>query len=138
MFGEIHHIGFVYKNGEEAVKKFKSLFGIEKINRIDMGVVKVARSMIGKLQIDLIEPQDRKSIFHTFLENGNVGLHHIGFLVENIDEKIKEWDSKGFKQVLGGIISPAKFVYFDTTDILGYILEFLQLNYKVGVNASKN
>ena len=120
----------VYKNGEEAVKKFKSLFGIEKINRIDMGVVKVARSMIGKLQIDLIEPQDRKSIFYIFLENGNVGLHHIGFLVENIDEKIKDWDSKGFKQVLGGIISPAKFVYFDTTDILGHIIEFLQLNYK--------
>ena len=138
MFGEIHHIGFVYKNGEEAVKKFKSLFGIEKFNRIDMGVVKVARSMIGKLQIDLIEPQDKKSIFYTFLENVNVGLHHIGFLVENIDEKIKDWDSKGFKQVLGGIISPAKFVYFDTTDILGHILEFLQLNYKVGVNARKN
>ncbi len=130
MFGKIHHIGFVYKNGEEAVEKFKSLFGIKKFNRIDMGVVKVARSMIGKLQIDLIEPQDIKSIFHTFLENGNVGLHHIGFLVENIDEKIKEWDSKGFKQVLGGIISPAKFVYFDTTDILGHIIEFLQLDYK--------
>jgi len=130
MFGEIHHIGFVYRNGEEAVKKFKSLFGIEKFNRIDMGVVKVARSMIGRLQIDLIEPQDKKSIFHEFLEDGKVGLHHIGYLVENIDEKIKEWDSKGFKQVLGGIISPAKFVYFDTTDILGHIIEFLQINYQ--------
>ena len=130
MFGEIHHIGFVYRNGEEAVNKFKSLFGIEKFNRIDMGVVKVARSMIGKLQIDLIEPQDRNSIFYKFLEDGNVGLHHIGFLVENIDEKIKEWDSKGFKQVLGGIISPAKFVYFDTTDIFGHIIEFLQINYE--------
>ena len=78
MFGKIHHIGYVYKDVEEAVKKFKSLFGIKKFIRIDMVVVKVARSMIGKLQIDLIEPQDRKSIFHTFLENGNVGLHHIG------------------------------------------------------------
>ena len=130
MFGEIHHIGYVFKDGEEAVKKFKSLFGIKKFIRIDMVVVKVARSMIGKLQIDLIEPQDRKSIFHTFLENGNVGLHHIGYLVDNIDEKIKDWDSKGFKQVLGGIIPPAKFVYFNTTDILGHIIEFLQLNYK--------
>jgi len=130
MFGEIHHIGFVYRNGEEAVKKFKSLFGIEKFNRIDMGVVKVARSMIGRLQIDLIEPQDKKSIFHEFLEDGKVGLHHIGYLVEDIDEKIKEWDSKGFKQVLGGIISPAKFVYFDTTDTLGHIIEFLQINYQ--------
>ncbi len=130
MFGKIHHIGYVYKYFEEAVKKFKSLFGIKKFIRIDMVVVKVARSMIGKLQIDLIEPQDRKSIFHTFLENGNVGLHHVGYLVDNIDEKIKDWDSKGFKQVLGGIIPPAKFVYFDTTDILGHIIEFLQLNYK--------
>lgn len=129
-FGKIHHIGYVYKNIEEAVKKFKSLYGIEKFNRVDMVVVKVARSMIGKLQIDLIEPKDRSSIFNSFLENGNVGLHHIGYIVDNIDEKIKEWKSKGFKQVLGGIISPAKFVYFDTTDILGHIIEFLQLNYK--------
>jgi len=130
MFGKIHHIGFVYKNGEEAVEKFKSLFGIKKFNWVDMGVVKVARSMIGKLQIDLIEPKDRKSIFNSFLEKGNVGLHHIGYLVDNIDEKIKDWKSQGFKQVLGGIIPPAKFVYFDTTDILGHIIEFLQLNYK--------
>ena len=38
MFGEIHHIGFVYKNGEEAVNKFKSLFGIEKFNRISSDI----------------------------------------------------------------------------------------------------
>ncbi|MFW9880913.1 MAG: VOC family protein [Candidatus Thorarchaeota archaeon] len=130
MFGEIHHIGFVYEDVEEAVKQFKRLFGIEKFNRVPMGVVNVARSMIGKLQIDLIEPQDENSIFHEFIENRNVGLHHIGFLVNDVDEKIKEWDSKGFKQVLGGIIGPAKFVYFDTTDIFGHIIELLQLDYK--------
>ncbi len=129
-FGKIHHIGYVYKDGEAAVKRFKSLFGIEKFNRVDMGVVKVARSMIGKLQIDLIEPKDRKSIFNSFLENGNVGLHHIGYVVDNIDEKIKDWKSKGFKRILGGIIPPAKFAYFDTTDTFGHIIEFLQLNYK--------
>ena len=130
MFGEIHHNAYVYKDLEVAVKKFKDLFRIEKFNRIDMGVVKVARSMIGKLQIDLLEPQDKESIFSAFLENGNFGLHHIGFLVDNIDEKIKEWDSKGIKQVLGGLIGTVKFVYFDTTATLGHITEFLQINYK--------
>lgn len=129
MFGEIHHIAYVYENVEEVVKKFKDLFGIEKFNRIDMGVVKVARSKIGNLQIDLLEPKDKNSIFYTFLSNGNFGLHHIGFLVENIDEKIKEWDAKGIKQVLGGTISTVKFVYFDTTETLGHIIEFLQINY---------
>lgn len=130
MFGEIHHIGFVYRDGEEAVKQFKSLFGIEKFNMFDYVIVKVARSMLGRLQIDLIEPQDENSIFYKFLEDGNVGLHHIGYLVDDIDEKIKEWDSKGFKQVNKGIILTAKFVYYDTTDILGHIIEFLQIDYK--------
>jgi len=130
MFAEIHHIAYVYKNVEEAVKNFKSLYGIEKFDRIDMGVIVRRASMIGKLQIHLIEPQDKESIFHQFLENGNFGLHHIGYQVENVDEKIKEGESKGLKQVLGGIVFNAKFVYFDTTDTLGHILEFVQPNYK--------
>jgi methylmalonyl-CoA mutase C-terminal domain/subunit len=130
MFGEIHHFGYVFKDIEEAVKKFKNLFGIEKFNQFNYIVVKVARALIGRLQVDLIEPQDKNSIFYTFLENGNVGLHHIGFEVDDVDEKIKEWDSKGFKQVNKGIIGPAKFVYFDTTDALGHIIEFVQLDYK--------
>lgn len=133
MFGEIDHIGFVFKNVEEAVKKFKILFGMEKAMRFDYGVVKGARFMIGKqsnLRIDLIEPQDKNSIFYTFLEEGNSGLHHIGFQVENVDEKIKEWDSMGFKQVILSIIGTNKFVYYDTTDILGHMIEFGQMDYK--------
>ncbi|MHA2131621.1 MAG: VOC family protein, partial [Promethearchaeota archaeon] len=112
MFGEIDHLGFVYRDNKEAAEKFKALFGIEKFYWFDYVVVKVARSWIGKLRVDLIEPQDRNSIFHMFLEDGNVGIHHIGFQVENVDEKIKEWDSKGFKQVNIGIIENMKFVYF--------------------------
>ena len=130
MFGEIHHFGYVFKNLDFAEEKFKSMFKIENFNRIDMGMVNVARSMIGRLQIDLIEPKDNKSIFNDFLDSGRFGLHHIGYTVENIDAKIKYWDEKGFKQVLGGIIVTAKFVYFDTTDIFGHITELLQINYR--------
>ncbi|MFX1426281.1 MAG: VOC family protein [Promethearchaeota archaeon] len=130
IFGEIHHFGYVYKDGEEAIKKFKDLFGIEEFARFNYIVVKVVRAMIGRLQVDIIEPQDENSIFYEFLKNGNVGFHHIGFQVDDVDEKIKEWDSKGFKQVNKGIIGPAKFVYFDATDTLGYIVEFAQIDYK--------
>ena len=47
--------------------------------------------MIGSLQVDIIEPQDKNSIFYEFLEEGNVGLHHVGFRVDDVDEKIKEY-----------------------------------------------
>jgi methylmalonyl-CoA/ethylmalonyl-CoA epimerase len=130
MFGEIHHFGYVFKDGEEAIKKFKLLFGIEKFARFNYIVVKVARSMIGKLQIDIIEPQDENSIFYKFLEGGHVGLHHIGFKVNDVDDKIKEWDAMGFEQVNKGIIGPAKFVYFDATETIGHIIEFVQIDYK--------
>ncbi len=133
MFGEIDHFGYVFKNLEEAVKKFKNLFGIENVMRFDYVVVKGARFMIGtqsNLRIDLIEPQDTNSIFYTFLEEGNSGLHHIGFQVEDVDEKIKEWDLMGFKQVILSIIGKNKFVYYDTTDILGHMIEFGQMDYK--------
>ncbi|KKM82231.1 hypothetical protein LCGC14_1321700 [marine sediment metagenome] len=95
-----------------------------------MGVIKRAASIIGNLQIHLIEPQDKESIFHQFLENGKFGLHHIGYQVDNVDERIKDGESKGLKQVLGGIVFGAKFVYFDTTATLGHILEFVQPDYK--------
>ncbi len=133
MFGEIDHIGYVFKDVEEALKNFKKIFGIDKAMRFDYVVVKGARFMIGKqsnLRIDLIEPQDTESIFYTFLEEGNSGLHHIGFQVEDVDEKIKEWDLMGFKQVILSKIGSNKFVYYDTTDILGHMLEFGQLDYK--------
>ncbi len=133
MFGEIDHIGYVFENVEEAVKKFKKIFGIGEVILFDYVVVKGARFMIGKqskLRIDLIEPQDTNSIFYTFLKEGNSGLHHIGFQVENVDEKIKEWDSMGFKQVILSIIGTNKFVYYDTSDILGHMIEFGQMDYK--------
>jgi 4-hydroxyphenylpyruvate dioxygenase-like putative hemolysin len=129
MFRDIHHIAFVYRDHDQAIKEFKSLFGIEKFNKIDMGLVNVTRSMIGRLQIDLIEPKDNPSIFNEFLDNGNAGLHHIGFLVDNIDDKIEDYKSKGYKEVLGGIIGPAKFIYFDTTEDLGHITELMQIDY---------
>jgi len=133
MFGEIDHFGYVFKDIEKALTKFKPIFGIEKAMRFDYIIVKGARFMIGeqsKLRIDLIEPQDKNSIFYTFLEEGNSGLHHIGFQVQNVDEKIKEWDMMGFKQVILDIIGTNKFVYYDTTDILGHMVEFGQMNYK--------
>jgi len=133
MFGEIDHIGYVFKNVEETVKKFKTIFGIEEVMLFDYVVVKGARFMIGKqskLRIDLIEPQDTNSIFYTFLKEGNSGLHHIGFQVENVDEKIKEWDLMGFKQVILSTIGTNKFVYYDTSDILGHMIEFGQMDYK--------
>ncbi|MHA1727359.1 MAG: VOC family protein [Promethearchaeota archaeon] len=126
MFGNVHHIALVYKNIEEKIEKFKELFGIEIFNRTDLGVIKVARAMIGKLQIDFIEPLNENSIFHTFLKDGNEGFHHIGIQVKDFEEKVKEWESKGLKKLIESELFSVKFVYFDTREIAGHITELMQ------------
>ena len=126
MFGNVHHIALVYKNIEEKIEKFQELFNIEIFNRANLGVVKVARAMIGKLQIDFIEPLDENSIFHDFLNNGNEGFHHIGIQVKDFEKRVKEWESKGLNKLIESEISNVKFVYFDTTESVGHITELMQ------------
>ncbi len=126
MFGNVHHIALVYENIEEKIEEFKKLFGIEIFNEMNLGVIKVARAMIGKLQIDFIEPIEENSIFYSFLKNGKEGFHHIGIQVKDYEEKVKDWESKGLNKLIESELSNVKFVYFDTTEITGYITELLQ------------
>ncbi|MHA2006626.1 MAG: VOC family protein [Promethearchaeota archaeon] len=89
MFGEIQIFGYVYRDVDAAIIKFKNLYGIEEFYQQNYPTGKSASAMVGQQQVNLIEPQDKDSIFYKFLENGNIGFHHIGFRVEDIDAKIK-------------------------------------------------
>jgi len=46
-------------------------------------------------------------------------------LVENIDEELKKWDSKGIKRMISGILPTNRFVYYDTREMFGYVTELL-------------
>ena len=140
MIKGLHHIGVVYKDFSKVVEKIKDLYGMPNINIVEAIIevntnikeltkplkIKVGFATFGNTMIELFEPLDDNSIYSEFLETiPEGGIHHVGILVENIDEELKKWDSKGIKRIISGILPTNRFVYYDTREMFGYITELL-------------
>ena len=140
MIKGLHHIGVVYKDFSKVVEKVKDLYGMPNINIVEAIVevntnikelteplkIKVGFATFGTTMIELFEPLDDNSIYSEFLETIPEGdIHHVGILVENIDEELKKWDSKGIKRIISGILPTNRFVYYDTREMFGYVTELL-------------
>ena len=140
MFKGLHHIGVVYKDFSKVAEKVKELYGMSRINIVESIVevntfikelteplkIKVGFATFGDTMIELFEPLDNKSIYSEFLEtNPEGGVHHVGILVENIDDELKKWDSKGIKRIISGVLPTTRFVYYDTREMFGYVTELL-------------
>lgn len=140
MFKHLHHIGVVYKDISKIAEKIKEMYGIEfQIDEVNVPVntvikelkdplrIKLAHATIGNTEIEIFEPLDDKSIYSEYLkEVPEGGIHHMGVLVENIEEHLKKWDSMGIKRIISGI-PPFKFVYYDTREMFGYVTELLEM-----------
>lgn len=90
-------------------------------------------SYSGKLQIELIEEKSQQArIYQDHLENSGEGLHHLGFFVSDMDEKLSKAKKVGlnilleseFKTAGGGNV---RFAYLDTRKICGIILELANI-----------
>ena len=140
MIKGLHHIGVVYKDFSKVAEKIKDLYAMSEINIVEAIVevntnikelieplkIKIGFARLGITMIELFEPLDDKSIYSEFLEtNPDGGIHHVGIMVENIDEELKKWDSKGIKRMISGILPTNRFVYYDTREMFGYVTELL-------------
>ncbi len=140
MIKGLHHIGVVYKDFSKVVEKIKDLYGMPNIDVFEAIVeintsikeltkplkIKVGFARFGETMIELFEPLDDNSIYSEFLETiPEGGIHHIGILVENIDEELKKWDSKGIERIISGILPTNRFVYYDTKEMFVYVTELL-------------
>jgi len=141
--GRPFQVGIVVKNLNNAVKKYWNTFGIGPWAIYDfeigsvkdpfvMGIaqeygMKIALTMFGQFQIELIQPLDKNSIYFDHLERKGEGLHHYCCSVENMEDSIKELLKSGIKIIQSGTLwKSGKFAYLDTENDLGYVLEISQ------------
>jgi hypothetical protein len=140
MIKGLHHIGVVYKDFSDVAEKTKDLYGMPEITIVDAIVevntsikelteplkIKVGFASFGTTMIELFQPLDDKSLYSEFLETvPEGGIHHVGILVENIDEELEKWDSRGIKRIISGVLPTNRFVYYDTREIFGYVTELM-------------
>jgi methylmalonyl-CoA/ethylmalonyl-CoA epimerase len=79
----------------------------------------------GNMQIELIQPVRGAGLHVEFLASNGPGLHHLGFLVNDIDAVVALGESHGFARLMGSQFGSLRFCYLDTWDTLGLYVELV-------------
>jgi len=136
-FSQLHHIGIVVKDIEQAAKYYTSL-GVGpfqdyppmrdyvEVNVPDKDAfyrVKIKQAQIGPVALQLTQPGEGKSIYGDFLARNGEGVFHLGFVVDDIEKEEERLKKKGLKVLSSGRrVDGSGFTYFDTRASAGVVL----------------
>jgi methylmalonyl-CoA/ethylmalonyl-CoA epimerase len=84
---------------------------------------RLAVTMVGSVQWELIEPLDDKSIYADFLAEKGEGVHHVAVGGMPYRETFDAISAKGRSVLQGGKYQGATFAYLSTDEDLGVITE---------------
>lgn len=92
----------------------------------------IAVGYSGSLQFELIQViRGDANIYTDLINTRGRGIHHIGFVVSRIAERIEAFKTAGFEPIQHGTLETkgkalTHFAYFDTIEQFGYITELIQ------------
>ena len=81
-------------------------------------------------QYELVEPLDGPSIHADWLAARGEGFHHVGYLVESVEQTTAEMEAVGHPAIARihsfGADRDGSAAYFDTADALGFLVEAVE------------
>jgi methylmalonyl-CoA/ethylmalonyl-CoA epimerase len=77
----------------------------------------------GNVQIELLQPVSGEGVHVEFLAANGPGAHHLGFMVERLDDEL---DATDFAVAQSGQFGSLRFAYLDTFDTLGAYVELVE------------
>lgn len=106
----VNQIGFVVKDLAKALELYNPLFGpFTVMDAADMewdyrgtpetSSLKIAFAKSGDVEIELIEWVCGKTPHKEFLDAGHEGMHHLRFIVDNVEQKVLEAAACGYQQI---------------------------------------
>ncbi len=97
MLKKIDHIGLAVHSIDEARKFYENVLGLEceRIEEVQSQKVRTAFFTIGETHIELLEPTDPSSPVAKFLEKKGEGIHHIGYLSDDIENQLEQAEKNG-------------------------------------------
>jgi len=69
---------------------------------------KIAVAQVGAVQLELVQPVEGDSIYQDFLIEHGEGLHHLNFLVDDVDETAEILAEEGFPSLQSGHIGSSE------------------------------
>lgn len=101
MFEKIAHIGIAVKDIKASTELFQKLFGKAPDHTESLPEHKVHTAMfeIGNNSIELTEATDAESPIARFIEKRGEGVHHVSFVVDDIEKEIARLKQQGFQMI---------------------------------------
>jgi methylmalonyl-CoA/ethylmalonyl-CoA epimerase len=84
---------------------------------------RLATTMVGEVQWELIEPLDSESVYARFLAEKGEGVHHVAVASPRFDELVAAQAEKGNELVLSGTFGGYRVAYLATDRDLGVVAE---------------
>jgi methylmalonyl-CoA/ethylmalonyl-CoA epimerase len=135
----ISQIGIVVKNIEKVVNYYEGVLGLgpfvkpriiftEKYyygNLVDSKWI-LGFCSLGPIELEIIQPITGPTVYHDFLKEKGEGLHHLGFDVNDIEEKLDICRKMNIRVIQSGKGPDSIFAYLDTEKISGVVFELIQ------------
>jgi methylmalonyl-CoA/ethylmalonyl-CoA epimerase len=139
-----HHVGVIVKDMDKTITYLSSIgigpFGmpggqkwVEVAFKGDLRgkpaawKVKISNAKLGSGELELLQPSGGKSLLQEFLDDHGEGLHHIGYITDNLDRDVKALAKQGVKVLTSANADKGGFAYFDTGIHGGVVTELRQL-----------
>jgi methylmalonyl-CoA epimerase len=91
------HVGIAVRSIEEAVPLWVEALGFRHTDTVDFPsmMLKIAFLHAGSAEVELLEPTHPDSPVGRFLAKRGEGLHHLSFLVADLEKALKEAEDLG-------------------------------------------
>ena len=133
----IHQLGFVVPDLHEALTLYEPLFGPFTFmdSRVQGALLhgkpedcenSLAFGRSGKLEIEIIAPRSGRSPQQEFLDSGGVGMHHVGFLVDDHDKRVRQAYTLDYVTLWSHRVDDIAWSYLQR-DGDPLVIEFLQM-----------
>ncbi|MCM3117172.1 VOC family protein [Neobacillus sp. MER 74] len=141
---KVEQLAIVVRDLDAAADAYCKLLGVEKPPVIQSGPSELTQvTFEGKpteadskymfintplLQLELIEPGDSPSTWKKHLETYGEGVHHISFVVDDMEEKMRLLEDMGHPVIQRGNFwnGKGRYAYMDTTSTYKVIIELLE------------
>ncbi len=101
MLKKIDHLGIAVHSIEKARSFYEDVLGLacDRVEEVASQKVRVAFFKIGEVAIELLEPTDPGSPIAGFLKKHGEGIHHVGYLSEDIRRQLERASQKGYRLI---------------------------------------
>jgi len=107
---DISQVGIVVRDMDKTIEYYEKVLGLGPFVRPEISYVEkfyygkpvdskwiMGFCSLGPVELELIQPLTDPTIYHDFLKEKDEGIHHLGFEVKDIDEKIALCEKMGFR-----------------------------------------